>query len=197
MEKLNSKDCYCEIEQKSEYIWDYCQSIISHQNIEKVKWPEYCSWDCINIPIEKLHQEPILKKINEKYKIKLIGILRTRPYSNYIWHKDLTRGLTINMLLSLDHNSHCLFSQEETNDRSKIYSSGGMELASDNIVYFNELKYKPKTFYLFNTQQLHTQYNFEKMRYLFTVEFLEDKNSLSYEDIFSWLQSENMLVLND
>jgi len=192
---INPNDCYCEFSSKSEFIWDYCQSILTHKNIEKIKWPEYASWDFISISVEKLNQEPILKKINEKHKIKLIGILRTRPYSNYIWHKDLTRGLTINMLLSLDHDSHCLFGKGETAVESKIYSSGGMELASNNIIYFNELEYKPKTFYLFNTQQLHTQYNFGKMRYLFTVEFLEDANSLSYEDVFGWMRDEDLLIL--
>jgi hypothetical protein len=44
--------------------------------------------------------------------------------------------------------------------------------------YFSELKYNKNTFYLFNSQYLHQVINFSEPRYLFTIEFAQDRNSL-------------------
>jgi hypothetical protein len=48
-----------------------------------------------------------------------------------------------------------------------------------------ELKYKPMTYYLFNTQVNHTVYNFETTRYILSIEFEEDLDALSFEDLIN------------
>ena len=52
-------------------------------------------------------------------------------------------------------------------------------------VVFNieELKYKPATYYIFNTQIPHTVYNFETTRYLMSVEFAKEKHELSFDQL--------------
>jgi len=49
------------------------------------------------------------------------------------------------------------------------------------------LVYKPNTYYLFNTQTRHTVINFAEPRYLFTIEFIEDVDHLSFEDLLEQL----------
>ncbi len=190
--KLNPNDCYCNISEKSHFMWDYCNSIVTHEKINEIEWREYCSWDTINLPLVKIEQEPILKKINDKHTIKSIGIIRTNPYFCYRWHKDLTRGPTINMVISEKLDSKCLFGLDNSKDQP-LTSKGGMDLGSSNMINFIELNYIPKNFYLFNTQVLHTLINYSMVRYLFTVEFLENNTKLSYQDLFNWLKKENLL----
>jgi hypothetical protein len=49
------------------------------------------------------------------------------------------------------------------------------------VFEIEELKYKPATYYIFNTQVPHTVYNFETTRYLMSVEFAKDKDELSFD----------------
>jgi hypothetical protein len=173
-------------------MWNYCNSIVNHEKILEIQWQEYCSWDTIKLPLVKIEQEPILKKIDSKHTIKGIAIIRTKPYFCYRWHKDLTRGPTINMIISEKLDSKCLFGLDSSKDQS-LTSKGGMDLGSSNMINFIELNYIPKNFYIFNTQVLHTLINYSMVRYLFTVEFLEDNTKLSYHDLFNWLSKENLL----
>jgi hypothetical protein len=48
---------------------------------------------------------------------------------------------------------------------------------------FNELQYQPDTYYVFNTQVNHMVLNFERPRLLLTIEFGEDKDALSFDDL--------------
>jgi hypothetical protein len=48
---------------------------------------------------------------------------------------------------------------------------------------FTELQYQPDTYYVFNTQVNHMVLNFEQPRLLLTIEFGEDKDALSYDDL--------------
>jgi hypothetical protein len=60
----------------------------------------------------------------------------------------------------------------------------------DQTVFkIDELKYKPSTYYLFNTQVPHTVYNFETTRYLMSVEFAKDKDQLSFNDLLKDIQT--------
>jgi phage anti-repressor protein len=61
---------------------------------------------------------------------------------------------------------------------------------SDQLVFkIEELKYKPNTYYLFNTQVPHTVYNFETTRYLLSVEFAKDRDQLSFNDLLKDIQT--------
>jgi hypothetical protein len=71
------------------------------------------------------------------------------------------------MLLSDDGDSRCLF------------------LDGEPGVVFNtqELKYKPDTYYAFNTQVPHMVLNTTRPRYLFSVEFLEKDRGLTFDEL--------------
>jgi hypothetical protein len=57
------------------------------------------------------------------------------------------------------------------------------------VFKIEELKYKPNTYYLFNTQSPHTVYNFEATRYLLSVEFVKDRDQLSFEDLVNDIEA--------
>jgi phage anti-repressor protein len=77
------------------------------------------------------------------------------------------------MLLTPNTRSFCAFSVD-----------------ADQLVFkIEELKYKPNTYYLFNTQVPHTVYNFETTRYLLSVEFAKDRDELSFNDLLKDIQT--------
>ena len=79
------------------------------------------------------------------------------------------------MLLNNWESSHCLFNP-------KIQRGESVEI--DNMTdRFIELKYKPNTYYLFNTQMAHSVYNFNNTRYLLTIDFYEDRTKLTYQQL--------------
>jgi len=174
MSRINPPNCYSEIKQKSVVIFDYCKNIIENKNS---LWYPYIGWDVSLFPQDFLLKEPVFEKLNQKFPIKRAAILRSDPYQNYEWHTDQYRGVCINMLLSFDHVSHCLF---------------GVRKNATNV-YFHELKYKPDTFYLFNNQFPHTIINFDNPRYLFSLEFVANADSLLYPEVYKWMKLENLI----
>lgn len=198
---LHPKDCYYQIKDTSIFLWDYCNSIINNEKISKIRWPDYYEFDSIPISLDKIDKEPILKKIHKKFPIKLMGITRIKPNICYVWHRDGKRGTSINMIISEKTDSKCLFgiggkynSEEELNyDEFRSKSNGCIDPLSI-VVNFITLTYIPKKFYLFNNQILHTVLNFKENRYMFTVEFEENLEKLSYEDVFNWMKKENLLI---
>jgi len=100
------------------------------------------------------------------------GIIRLDPYVFYDWHIDTDRGVGVNMLLNAEGSSHCLFTRTLKRDSCIAHGSG-----TNNFV---ELEYASHTYYLFNTQTAHSVYNFKEPRYLFSMDFLEDRHTLSY-----------------
>lgn len=121
-------------------------------------------------------KESLLKTINEAYPIKTCMIIRMSPNTSYNWHKDFYRGVTINMLIE-HSNSHCLFGDV-------------VDRFNDNIT---ELNYEVGHFYLFNTQHRHCVINFEKPRYLFSTVFEQEKDDLSYQDVYNWCLSQGLI----
>jgi hypothetical protein len=71
------------------------------------------------------------------------------------------------MLLTPDSRSFCAFTHN----------------GEDPVFKIEELKYKPATYYLFNTQVSHTVYNFETTRYLMSIEFAKNKDELSFDQL--------------
>lgn len=175
MTRINSINCYCPLKEKSSILNEYCQKIIENKD---VTWHPYIGWDVNPVPIEIVLQEPILAKINERFTINRAAVLMTEPYQNYEWHTDQYRGVCINMLLSHDHVSHCLFGIRK----------------NQNNVYFHELKYKPSTFYIFNNQFPHSIINFDKPRYLFSLEFVETADTLLYPEVYKWVKDESLTI---
>jgi hypothetical protein len=171
---INNNLCYQKINSTSLFINDYFKS-----SIEKHDWQVYRGWNATAMPTEEtINKEPVLKALDEKFKIAHFGILRMEPNRFYKWHVDGERGASINMLLNCDAYSYCLF--------------GDPNYENITQTEFIKLEYQPNTFYIFNTQWPHCVINFDKPRYLFTVMFEQTKESLSYNDIANWALSNNI-----
>mgnify|MGYP002654565146 CR=1 FL=1 len=128
-------------------------------------WASYFNFSAIQLPHEVMRKDPFLHWLNTKYAM-VVGVIRLEPNVCYDWHIDTNRGVGVNMLLTPEVRSNCLFAKGE-----------GVQFG------FEELVYEPNTFYLFNTQVKHMVLNYERPRYLLTVEFELDKNNLSFEDL--------------
>jgi len=128
-------------------------------------WQRYHNFDAIQVPFDIAFSDPILYMLGMQHKL-AVGILRLDPYTTYDWHVDGRRGVSINMLLN-DVKSSCMF-----------------EVGHDEATHtFLELKYTPKTYYVFNNQVPHMVINFAESRYLMSVEFVEGKDELTYEQL--------------
>lgn len=156
---------------KSEAIIKFSQ----HINIYD-QWANVDGFDMLEIGKSVWSKETVLKTINKVYPIKTCMIIRMLPNTSYNWHQDFYRGVTINMLTT-HSNSHCLFG--DTLDRF-----------NDKIT---ELNYEVGYFYLFNTQHRHCVINFDKPRYLFSTVFEQEKDDLSYQDVYNWCLSQGLI----
>ena len=134
-------------------------------------WLPYYHFGARLIPPEVLYEDPFFIWLSQRYNY-IAGILKYDPYTCYDWHTDTRRGVGINMLLTPNTRSFCAF-----------------KFDTDQIVSpIQELKYKPGTYYLFDTQVPHTVYNFETTRYLMSIEFAKDKDELSFEELVKDIQ---------
>lgn len=136
------------------------------------EWVKYYNFDARPIVPDLILQDDFLRWLSTRYEF-MAGVLRLDPYICYNWHTDTRRGVGINMLLTPNTRSFCAF---------------GLDV--DQLVFkIAELKYKPNTYYLFNTQVPHTVYNFETTRYLFSIEFAKDKDELSFDNLLKDIQT--------
>lgn len=147
------------------------ERIITSNNIE---WKYYYNFLTVLLPLDLLMKDEFFKQLYDKYPY-IAGIIKLPKYTCYNWHKDLSRGVCINMLLSFKGKSHCLFAPAKTE-----YSHG-----------FIELEYKPHKRYLFNNQVDHMVINFEEDRYVLTLEFMDDKYKLSFDNLLSFKPQKN------
>lgn len=134
----------------------------------KTQWIKYYNFDAVRVFPNIITKDPFYEWLYEEHTF-TGGILRLPPNTVYNWHKDSMRGVCINHLI--DYNlgeSHCLFRDSE-------------EVAH----FFTELKYIRGARYLFNNQMDHMVVNLSETRYLFTIEFDEDKTKLSYDQLFN------------
>ena len=130
------------------------------------EWVEHYNFDAKRIPSEIIFQDDFFIWLSHRYSF-VAGVLKLDPYTCYDWHTDTRRGVGINMLLTPFDRSVCAFAP---NKEGAVFE-------------IEELKYKPSTYYIFNTQVSHTAYNFETTRYLMSVEFAKDKDELSFDDL--------------
>jgi hypothetical protein len=134
-------------------------------------WQDYYNFKAIQVPAEILAKDPFLVNLSNKHLFQA-GIVQLSPYVCYDWHIDSRRGVGVNMLLTPEIKSHCLFTNTE-----------GVQFP------FEELVYEPDTYYLFNTQVRHTVINFDKPRYLFTLEFKADKDQLPFANLLTQIKN--------
>lgn len=142
--------------------------------LSKFDWVKFEGFNGVLVPEEIWIKEEFLAAIKERYPESLAIIMRLDPWTAYLWHKDVTRKFTINMLLNPSGHSHMVFGEEDTEFSYKIH----------------ELDYDMGYLYLFNTQEFHEVYNLEDYRYLFTMNINTDD---SYEDILRWAGDEGWL----
>jgi len=182
MEK-ESKQFYNAFKDKSQVISNNWKQLINQ------KWVSYYGFEAMPIPSIIWRQEKILRKIDEQFPFESVGLIRLPVNYNYNWHKDINRGCGINMLLEHE-KSYTFFEDSITIEANK---SNNEAYNFDEFGFpFIELKYEPNTFYAFNTQKLHCVYNFKKPRYLFTCEFAQNHNELSYAMLNEWKKQNNL-----
>jgi len=139
--------------------------------ISPSEWMPYYNFDAKQLPHELIYKDDFFVWLSQRYNF-IAGVLKLDPYTCYNWHTDTRRGVGVNMLLTPNTRSFCAF---------------GLDL-SQLVFKIEELKYKPNTYYLFNTQVPHTVYNFETTRYLLSVEFAKNSDELSFEDLVKDVQ---------
>ena len=161
---MNSNDYFTAITVKSDKLFDYLFFLPK----DNIPWIEHFGFDAFYLDPLWIQQDKALSIVNDLYPIKQIGLLKVDPNSVYDWHRDSYRLSSLNMLISYDHISHCLFGEHRSIEES-IKPDG--EAFMIDIV---ELKYKPATFYIFNTQKYHCVINFEQPRYMFSLYFNEE-----------------------
>ena len=127
-------------------------------------WIDYFNFKLMPVDLATFQKDSFLRQLNELHPFQA-GVLLLPPTTYYDWHVDDERGVCINALLNDSGRSFCCFSPE------KITMSGS----------FIELPYTMGEYVIFNNQVRHTVFNFDKERYLFTVEFFENKELLNYE----------------
>ena len=137
-------------------------------------WMPYYNFMALPLEKEVTDFDPFMRKLAEKRKFRS-GILRVEADTCYNWHVDSERKSSLNMLLYDDGNSRCLFAP---------YGFG-------IVMPIVELKYRPNTFYAFNTQIVHMVCNTSKPRYLFSIEFMDEDKDLSYEELCKDIQGLN------
>jgi hypothetical protein len=173
---IDSSFCYHELKTKSVRATN-----IFHEEFNSLKWLPYHSFEVSPLSRSVIENEPALRSLDKEFKIDQLGFLRINSNRCYKWHVDGNRGVAINMLVTPSVHSYCLFG-----DKNLLQNIQGFQ--TDIL----ELKYSPDTFYVFNTQWPHTVLNFEAPRYLLSIEFVRDKNSLTYNEVKEWVISNNL-----
>lgn len=145
-------------------------------------WEEYWGWRALKLDTESVIEGDLfLEWLHARHPFKA-GILAMQPWSFYTWHTDGRRGVSVNMLVDPRSGTHhSMFALP----RDKSHSTGR----------FIELIYEPNTFYLFDNQIEHAVYNFEGHRFMFSLEFDEDKSALDFYTLKSEV-SQPWLCLN-
>jgi len=147
-------------------VWSSISKDLFVHAVNTVHWYPYYNFVASPIPHEILGLDSFLVDLARKRKFHA-GILRMEPNTCYNWHTDTDRKVGINMLLSDDGHSQCLFLDGEPGVVFKT----------------QELKYEPDTYYVFNTQVPHMVLNTTEPRYMFSLEFLEEDRGLTFDEL--------------
>lgn len=156
---------------KSENLIYRSPSLVVEEKFERI-----LGQDVLFVPEEIWLQEPLLRHINNRFQIAVGFIIKTLPYDFYNWHTDTNRAAAINLKLSTESQSHTLFSVD-------------IDECHESVV---ELNYEFKNFYLFNTQHKHSVLNLNRDRYLFSIEFKQSKDQITYKEIYDWCALEGL-----
>ena len=145
-------------------------------DITESSWSEYHGFNVLPLGTAPMLTSPHLTELHKRHPFKNMGIIRMDPYTNYDWHTDGVRGVSLNALISDPMaRTCCLFRNS--------HSVTPMRRAHSNF-NVTELVYESNAAYLLNVQLDHMVLNLSsKPRYMFSIEFMEDKTKLTYEDL--------------
>lgn len=164
------KKYYAKAGQTSEYI----SKFYTLDRLNKLDWVDFDGFMGHLVDEAIWGKEGFLAEVKKRYPQSIGIIMRIDPDTAYLWHKDIDRWFTINMLLHKNGHSHTVFGEKNSGYTSRIC----------------ELNYAPGAFYIFNTQYEHEVYNFGEYRYLFTMKInTEDR----YEDVLAWAGEHELL----
>jgi len=144
-------------------------SIIGDPNTQ---WVDYFSFDACLVDNNILMKDKFYKWLYKKHPF-IAGVIKMENNTIYNWHKDTTRGVCINTVLSALPVSFTFFREAEQLNHSLI-----------------ELQYHPGGRFLFNNQKDHMVLNCGPPRFLLTTEFIENKDQLTYQNLLKEIQKE-------
>lgn len=146
--------------------------------VDSAKWFNAYSFDILNIPDEIALRDPVIAKIHKKFPVESFKTrpvcLKMGPNILYKLHEDTVRLAAINMLIT-GWDSHSFY--------------GTPKEGSEDMFHINRVIYEPKSYYLFNTKQLHSVLNFNEPRIVFSLGF---NPPYSYEDVLDFLKEEGL-----
>jgi hypothetical protein len=164
--------CFKKFTQLSKIVGQCSPTMLTYNGI----WENHYGLNICPIPDSVWKNEPLLVKINSKFPILVGFVIKTMPNILYNWHLDGSRAASINLRFESSGHSHSLFGESDDGFNDK----------------FVELEYEPNTFYLFNTQHKHCVINFNESRYVFSLQFVQTKDEVSYQEIYNWCNGEGL-----
>lgn len=135
------------------------------QNVPKNSWVQYYNFEVLFLKKDFVEEDDFLRELAKNYSFDAV-IVKMSPNSCYNWHRDTKRQCSVNMLID-GFDSHCVFSNDP----------------EDVNIPVMELKYQPETYYAFDTQTPHMILNLNNPRYLFSLEFKDDDEKLSFSEL--------------
>lgn len=123
--------------------------------IRTAKWQDYFNFKVVEVPRSVIASDAFLERLYRVHPFRA-GVTRMEPYTVYDWHVDDVRKVSINMLW-------------EAGEYVTAFSLGG-----DMVKKIMPVTYQLHRYYFFDTQLPHMVMNFDKPRYMFTVEFAPD-----------------------
>jgi hypothetical protein len=152
---------------------DYLEEVRNFSKTAEWTWVPF-----MNISIN--FQNTLGKKISKSdiflsnLQTKFSGTLRLYMFPRmtvYNWHRDSAMGCSLNLVME-DYNSSSLFTRSNQSILNEVI----------------QLPYKKNTWYLFNSQILHSVVNLDqKDRILLTFTF---PKNVSYDEVLSYIKSE-------
>jgi hypothetical protein len=156
------------------------EKLINKDQIGELPWfssANSFAFKLIKLPQSFIENNNTLLCINKKFTI-FPFIFKVPANTNYNWHVDADRGLSINLPLNNHTQSHSYFLSDQT-------------LGHLNSIH--RLNYDLGYFYLFNTQIPHAVLNLHQDRYFFSITFKQPKHELTYSTVYDYCANNNLL----
>lgn len=161
---MDSSEYYCELPHKS----TLSSKLLWAIHTDTTPWSSLYDFNAKLVPKEWLMEDPFMAKLMELHSFQA-AVIGMDAETCYRWHIDVDRSASVNMLLTPESHSYCVFKEDVDTRTHPIL----------------RLDYKPDTYYLLNVKKYHTVFNFDKPRYMLSTQF--DDINLTYDDIKSEL----------